>query len=230
MAENKGICSPNLAVGLPLCPHWILRSLTLWLPQPQLVEALSARIFCKEQLRQTRLFCYCDQPNRLKGNRSNQLKNKLQEHCSAEEGGLVYYSLPDNEGSSLQLRAVSTLKRLADVSALRGHSCANGVMTSQSRRNSPGQQGICAKQRSPSAHPRLFAPSISTTIMQEPRMAALSQLTVSKSPKLPPARYEDDSHYDAEVRGGGAVQPDVDNGFFSYSNGTQPWFNAIKQW
>lgn len=191
--------------GAAACPHWLWRSLLLWLPQPQLVEALSAKVCCMQHLRTTMLLCDCDRwPGccSAQGRAGSRPRNR-----SLGEGAqgcveLVHYTLP--EISPADVRPTSFLQYSCEArGALEGTpvpELAKRVVSCRSRSGSPVRSVASTGQTTPSSHPKLFTASIGTRLMEEPRSALLSQQIQHKSPRLPPARRGDDSQHSSAGR------------------------------
>ncbi|KAL8430558.1 hypothetical protein Efla_000503 [Eimeria flavescens] len=177
------------------CPHWFWGSLLLWLPQPRLIEAISAKLCCMQHPRANSHICGCNRwspcTKTSEGSRARQRTTVTREGRVATDG-VVHSTLPDFPILCAQPSTFGA--STGAVAATQG-----GAVVELSRPVVP-QRSWCSSPRavpstgrvSPCSHPRLFTLSIGDRLLEEPQCAILSQQTQHKSPRLPPARKADE--------------------------------------
>lgn len=158
------------------CPHWLWRSLLLWLPQPRLLEAISSKNCCTQHIRSPSSLCKCDRwpASCTEQGRAGPRHRKL---VITEEGvdavGVVHYALPGLFPEDIH--PSSTIQRRMEDQVAPNRvalpELSNPNSSPRSRGSSPPRFMQPVRQMSPSSHPRLFTASIGNKVMEEPLSA-----------------------------------------------------------
>ncbi|KAL8273691.1 hypothetical protein Esti_002403 [Eimeria stiedai] len=178
------------------CPHWIWGSLLLWLPQPRLLEAISAKVCCMQQPRDKALPCDCNRwlpYGGASGRVGSRRRRSDQSQRSLAANEVVHYRLPETTVPAQHIFATERPSACADApEGGTAPELSKFIGSASSRSSSPSKFVQPLGRASPCSHTRLFTVSIENTLMEEPRSALLSQQRQHKNPRLPPARKGDD--------------------------------------
>lgn len=178
---------PKNSAQTASCPRWLWRSLLMWIPQPVLLEAITANCCCMQHFGTRRALCDCDRWP-LCFNTEKKPSSAWNSRRQAEEGQLVHYTIFEASPADIfPSAAIERSKEAAEVPP-KAPTPELSLCTgrTRSRDASPGQFGVSAHQKSPRARPGAFAPSQYTTQMNVPQKALLYEETLQKSPRLPP--------------------------------------------
>ncbi|OEH76864.1 hypothetical protein cyc_06131 [Cyclospora cayetanensis] len=175
------------------CPRWFWRSLLIWLPQPQLLDAVSASFCCMQNLPTAGLLCKnecrprcCDAVRRT----GSMPSRFLQSAQVQRTGELVHYALPEASPDSVRPGACFQCSSQATGEAKNALSSPlSAHVGSRFRRScSPSKSIPPVRKASPMPNTRLFTSSIDSSLMKEPRTDIWYKQPEHRKPRLPAAR------------------------------------------